>query len=73
MIKPATQTRASPLLGALALSVFLTCTPTKAYGYADPGTGAFVYQAVYAAFIGGIFYFRKLVNRLRGKSGNRNR
>ena len=29
------------------------CRPTQAYGYADPGTGTFVYQAVYAAFIGG--------------------
>jgi hypothetical protein len=41
--------------------------PSKAYGYADPGTGAFVYQAAYAAFLGGTFYLRKLLNRIWGK------
>jgi hypothetical protein len=38
-------------------------TPARAYGYADPGTGAFVYQAAYAAFLGGSFYLRKLLDR----------
>jgi hypothetical protein len=66
------QTPTDMILAALALLVFITCTPTKAYGYADPGTGTFVYQAVYAAFIGGAFYFRKLIQRLRGKSSNQN-
>jgi hypothetical protein len=42
----------------------LLVTPAKAYGYADPGTGAFVYQAAYAAFLGGTFYLRKLLDRL---------
>ena len=39
------------------------CTPRPAYGYADPGSGAFIYQAVYAAFLGGTYYFRKLLDR----------
>jgi hypothetical protein len=42
----------------------LLATPAKAYGYADPGTGAFLYQACYAAFLGGTFYLRKLLDRL---------
>jgi hypothetical protein len=42
----------------------LLVTPAKAYGYADPGTGAFVYQAAYAAFLGGTFYLRKLLDRI---------
>jgi len=42
----------------------LLVSPVKAYGYADPGTGAFVYQAAYAAFLGGTFYLRRLLNRL---------
>lgn len=42
----------------------LLVTPAKAYGYADPGTGAFVYQAAYAAFLGGTFYLRKLLDRV---------
>jgi hypothetical protein len=48
------------LLVALPL---LLATPARAYGYADPGTGAFVYQAAYAVFLGGSFYLRKLLNR----------
>lgn len=39
-------------------------SPANAYGYADPGTGAFVYQAAYAVFLGGTFYLRKLLDRI---------
>lgn len=42
----------------------LLVTPSRAFGYADPGTGAFVYQAAYAAFLGGSFYLRKLLDRI---------
>lgn len=45
----------------------LLVTPSSAFGYADPGTGAFVYQALYAAFLGGAYYFRKVLNRVWGK------
>ena len=45
----------------------LLATPVKAHAYADPGTGAFVYQAAYAAFLGGAFYFRKILNRFWGR------
>lgn len=48
----------------LLLLPLLLATPSKAFGYADPGTGSFVYQAVYAAFLGGSFYLRKLLNRI---------
>jgi hypothetical protein len=54
-------TLAKALLLWMAL---LLVTPAKAYGYADPGTGAFVYQAAYAAFLGGTFYLRKLLDRV---------
>jgi hypothetical protein len=58
----------SSLLLAANLSLLvlplLLATPTKALGYADPGTGAFLYQAAYAAFLGGTFYLRKLLNRI---------
>jgi len=50
--------------GVLILLPLMLATPARAYGYADPGTGAFVYQAAYAAFLGGTFYLRKLLNRL---------
>ena len=42
----------------------LLVVPAKAYGYADPGTGAFLYQAAYAAFLGGTFYLRRILDRL---------
>ena len=42
----------------------LLVSPAKAYGYADPGTGAFVYQAAYAAFLGGTFYLRRFLDQI---------
>ncbi len=45
----------------------LLVSPAKAYGYADPGSGAFLYQMIYAAFLGGTFYLRKVLNRIWGK------
>jgi hypothetical protein len=61
----------SPLLTIAKASLFLLplllATPSKAHGYADPGTGSFVYQAVYAAFLGGSFYLRKLLDRFFSK------
>ena len=57
---PLVRTVGAVLLG-LAL---LLSSPSSLFGYTDPGTGAFLYQAVYAAFIGGAFYFRKFLNRI---------
>ena len=52
------------LLNALLVVLpLLLVTPARAYGYADPGTGAFVYQAAYAAFLGGSFYLRRFLNK----------
>ncbi len=45
-------------------TALLLSAPSRAFGYADPGTGAFLYQAAYAAFLGGAFYFRKFLNRI---------
>jgi hypothetical protein len=45
----------------------LLATPSKAHAYTDPGTGAFVYQAMYAAFLGGAYYVRKFIGRFWGK------
>jgi hypothetical protein len=50
---------------SLMVLPLLLATPSKAFGYADPGTGAFVYQAVYAAFLGSAFYLRKFLDRFR--------
>jgi hypothetical protein len=53
--------------GSLVLLPLLLASPSKAYGYVDPGSGSFVYQAIYAACIGGVFYFRKFLGRIFGK------
>ena len=53
---------AAAALLLLLLPLLLT-TPVQARAYTDPGTGAFLYQAAYAAFLGGSFYFRKWLNR----------
>jgi hypothetical protein len=56
------------VLNALLIVLpLILASPARAYGYADPGTGAFVYQAAYAAFLGGSFYLRKLLNRFFGR------
>jgi hypothetical protein len=48
---------------ALLILPLMLATPSKAFGYTDPGTGAFLYQAAYAAFLGGTFYLRRFLNR----------
>ena len=48
----------------LSCGALLLCSPIKAHAYADPGTGAFVYQAAYAAFLGGTFYLRRWLDRM---------
>jgi hypothetical protein len=58
----------SPLLfltqTLFVLVPLLLATPSRAFGYADPGTGAFVYQAAYAIFLGSSFYLRRLLNHV---------
>jgi hypothetical protein len=48
----------------VCLIALLLALPSKAFGYVDPGSGSFIYQAIYAAFIGGIFYLRRFLNRI---------
>ncbi|HEV2199799.1 MAG TPA: hypothetical protein VGR73_08250 [Bryobacteraceae bacterium] len=66
MTREGQRLRKSLLTGLLVLPVLLAA-PVKAFGYTDPGTGTFAYQAIYAAFIGGSFYVRKFLKRLFGK------
>lgn len=54
-------------LVVMLVTPLVLATPSKAFGYADPGTGAFVYQAAYAAFLGGTFYLRRFLDRFWGK------
>jgi hypothetical protein len=62
-------TQAVVLAAILPIALFLAL-PARAFGYVDPGSGTFIYQAIYAAFLGGVFYLRKFLNRIfkRNKS-----
>jgi hypothetical protein len=58
------------VLSAIFPIALLLALPSRAFGYVDPGSGTFIYQAIYAAFLGGVFYLRKFLNRIfkRNKS-----
>jgi O-antigen/teichoic acid export membrane protein len=49
------------------LLLFLLCE-VRLYAYVDPGSGALVWQALVAAFIGGVFYLKRFLWRLRSNS-----
>jgi hypothetical protein len=51
----------------LTLATLLVVSPSVMRAYADPGTGAFLYQAAYAAVLSGMFYFRRIITRFWGK------
>ncbi len=59
------------ILNLMLLIPLLLAIPARASAYADPGTGAFMYQAAYAAFLGGSFYLRKLLDRFLNKRKRR--
>ena len=54
----------NPMKMLLLCAALLLTAPVVASAYADPGTGAFLYQAAYAAFLGGVFYVRRFLDRL---------
>ena len=54
--------RVGRFLWCAALAVALVVlTEPRAYAYTDPGSGALLWQALVAAFIGAGFYFRKFL------------
>ncbi len=54
--------------GLLLFLVLASERPLKAY--ADPGSGALIWQVLVAAMIGVLYYARKVVAFFRGKRGN---
>ena len=44
--------------------VAVVLTEPRAYAYTDPGSGALLWQALVAAFVGAGFYFRKVLFHL---------
>ena len=57
--------RAFRFLWCAALAVILlVATEPRAWAYTDPGSGALLWQALVAAFVGAGFYFRKFLFHL---------
>jgi hypothetical protein len=40
---------------------------TLAFLYTDPGSGALIWQLLVASFVGGLFYIRSFIQRVRAK------
>jgi len=47
------------------LAWVLLWLPPAAHAYVDPGSGALIWQALVAAFLGGLFYFRRIVSHVK--------
>jgi hypothetical protein len=50
--------------------VILLGLPLAAYGYTDPGTGIFLYQAIIATLVGTGWTARRFITRLFTKDGS---
>jgi O-antigen/teichoic acid export membrane protein len=42
-------------------------TERQAHAYTDPGTGALIWQALVAGFVGVAYYFRRFASKLKKK------
>jgi hypothetical protein len=54
----------------LCVVIFLV-TEMRAYAYADPGSGALIWQILVGASIGVMFYLRAIIRWVRGLKANR--
>ena len=61
------QVCAKPVKLAVVLLALALAMPSDAHAYADPGTGALLWQTLVAGFIGGVFFFRQFVAWFKGK------
>ena len=62
----------SKVLFAVLLSLLaLAATERPAMAYADPGSGALIWQAVVGGAFGLMFYFRRILVWFRGRGGPR--
>jgi hypothetical protein len=49
----------------MLLVALFVLAPVPAHAYIDPGTGSFLFQAIAATLIGGIFFVRMSWQRIR--------
>jgi len=58
-------------LNIITLLGLILAIPSEAHAYTDPGSGALIWQFLVAAFIGGMFYLRKLVSWFKSEKKNK--
>jgi hypothetical protein len=51
--------------------LFLAATERQAHAYTDPGTGALIIQALFAAVAGFFFQFRRIKQWFKTRSGSK--
>jgi hypothetical protein len=52
-------------------NIFLLAINNIFLFYTDPGSGALLLQLIIASLVGGLFYFRKIKDKIFGKSSSK--
>lgn len=64
--------RSSFAIRVAVLAVLISfATEREARAYTDPGTGALIWQALVAGFVGLAYYFRRFATKLKGRGGEK--
>jgi hypothetical protein len=45
--------------------LYFICFPHHAHAYLDPGTGSYIFQVLIAGLLGGMFFFRNAIKRVK--------
>jgi hypothetical protein len=57
---------------AILIVLLSFATEREAHAYTDPGTGALIWQALVAGFVGLAYYFRRFAYKLRRRKEAKN-
>jgi hypothetical protein len=67
--KPAEQFANFPLRALLLVAWAMFATEREARAYADPGSGALIWQMLVAGLVGVSFYFRRITAWFKNRKG----
>jgi hypothetical protein len=56
---------------AILLALLSFATERELRAYTDPGTGALIWQALVAGFVGLAYYFRRFAYKLKRRKGTK--
>jgi len=48
------------------LVLFFVLAPKPTYAYLDPGTGSYLFQLVIAGLLGGLFFIKTIIRKIKG-------